>query len=117
MSNEVAINLVLVEVAVYRRAMRDPRFTIGIGVLKRADNPSKKMCTLDDQLHGKWKMLRWCLNVFEKIVSKHFHKSLTIITFRRRRLRKSICCKRSQFWPTAGWYFCMTANQHIDPNR
>ncbi|GFX02588.1 hypothetical protein TNCV_728421 [Trichonephila clavipes] len=76
---------------------RNPSFTNGIGVLKRADNPLDAMNTLDDRLHGTQKMLCWYLNVFEKIVVKHLHKSLKIHTSRRRRLRQSICRKRPQF--------------------
>ncbi|GFV37337.1 mariner Mos1 transposase [Trichonephila clavipes] len=62
------------------------------------------MNTLDDRLHGTLKMLRWCLNVFEKIVVKHLHKSLKIYTSRRRRLRESIRRKRHQFWQSDDWY-------------
>ncbi|GFX78511.1 uncharacterized protein TNCV_29511 [Trichonephila clavipes] len=62
------------------------------------------MKTLDDQLHGERKMLRWCLNVFEKIVVKHLHKSLKMHTSRRRRLRESICRKRPLFWQSDDWY-------------
>ncbi|GFY13800.1 hypothetical protein TNCV_985721 [Trichonephila clavipes] len=47
----------------------------GIGVLKRAENPSKTINALDYRLYKKRKMLRWCLNAFEKIVVKHLHKS------------------------------------------
>ncbi|GFU49872.1 hypothetical protein TNCV_4686371 [Trichonephila clavipes] len=43
-------------------------------------------------------MLRWCLNVFEKIVVKYLLKSLKIHTSRRRRLRESIRHKQPQFW-------------------
>ncbi|GFX59961.1 hypothetical protein TNCV_4984721 [Trichonephila clavipes] len=64
---------------------RDLRFTIGIGILKRADNPSKTMNTFDDRLHRTQKMLRLCLKVFEKTVAKHLYKSLKINTSRRRR--------------------------------
>ncbi|GFW48286.1 hypothetical protein TNCV_1108491 [Trichonephila clavipes] len=72
-----------------------PMFTIATGVLKRDDNPSKTIKTLDDRLHETRKMLRWCLNVFEKIVAKNLNKSLRLHTFRRRRLRESISRKRS----------------------
>ncbi|GFU82104.1 hypothetical protein TNCV_1326481 [Trichonephila clavipes] len=77
---------------------RNPRFTNNINVLKMADNTSKAMDTLDDRLQGKQKMLRWCLNMFGKIIVKHLHKSLKIHTFPRRRLRESIHRKQSQFW-------------------
>ncbi|GFV57819.1 hypothetical protein TNCV_3071981 [Trichonephila clavipes] len=70
-------------------------FTYGIGGLKRTDSPSN---TLDDRLHGTCKMLRWCLNVLEKIVVKHLLKSLKMPTSRRRRLRESIRGKRLRFW-------------------
>ncbi|GFT13628.1 transposable element Tcb2 transposase [Trichonephila clavipes] len=51
---------------------RYPRITNSIGILKRAENPSNTMNALDNpRLHRAWKMLRWCLNVFEKIVAKH----------------------------------------------
>ncbi|GFV52428.1 putative mariner transposase [Trichonephila clavipes] len=49
-------------------------------------------------------MLRWCLNVFEKIVVKHLHKSLKIHTSRRRRLKESIRRKKSQFRQSDDWY-------------
>ncbi|GFX09448.1 hypothetical protein TNCV_4698341 [Trichonephila clavipes] len=78
--------------------------TNGIGVLKRPDNPSKTMNTLDNRLHGTQKMLRWYLNVFEKIVVKQFHKSLNIHTSQRRCLRKSFRLKRAQFWQSKDWY-------------
>ncbi|GFX64993.1 hypothetical protein TNCV_451311 [Trichonephila clavipes] len=84
--------------------MRDPRFANGIGVLKRDDNPSKMMNSLDDRLHGTRKMLCWFLNLFEKIVVKHLHKSLKIHTSQIRRLRKSIRRKRPQFWQSDYWY-------------
>ncbi|GFX38157.1 hypothetical protein TNCV_3837561 [Trichonephila clavipes] len=61
---------------------QDPRFTNGIAMLKSADNPSNAMNKSNDRLHGMRKMLRWCLNVFEKIVVKHLHKSLKIHTSR-----------------------------------
>ncbi|GFU26173.1 integrase catalytic domain-containing protein [Trichonephila clavipes] len=73
-----------------RAPWRDPRFTNGIGVLKRVDNPLKTMDMLEDRLYGTRKMLRWCLNVFEKNVVKHLHKLLKIHTSRRRRLKESI---------------------------
>ncbi|GFU66657.1 hypothetical protein TNCV_3111411 [Trichonephila clavipes] len=56
------------------------RSKVGIGVLNRADNPSKTMNMLDDRLHGTREMLCWCLNVFEKIVVKHLHKLQKIHT-------------------------------------
>ncbi|GFT55265.1 hypothetical protein TNCV_4611381 [Trichonephila clavipes] len=78
---------------------RDPRFTNGIGVLKRAENPSKTMNTMEVlQLHGTRNMLRWCLNVFENIVARHLNKSLRLHTSRRHRLRESISRKWPQFW-------------------
>ncbi|GFX16831.1 hypothetical protein TNCV_2518091 [Trichonephila clavipes] len=84
---------------------RDPSFGNGIGVLKRAQNPSKTMIALDDLLlYGTRKMLRWCLNVFEKIVTKHLHKSLRLHTSRSRRLRESIHCKWPQFCQSDDWY-------------
>ncbi|GFX03571.1 hypothetical protein TNCV_4751561 [Trichonephila clavipes] len=70
--------------------LRDPRFTNGISVLKRADNPSKTMNTLGDRLHGTRKMLRWCLKVFEKIVAKHLKNSLRLHTSGIRRLREFV---------------------------
>ncbi|GFU35629.1 hypothetical protein TNCV_2099271 [Trichonephila clavipes] len=36
-------------------SLRDPKFTNGIGILKRADNPSKTISKLDDRLNGKRK--------------------------------------------------------------
>ncbi|GFV45050.1 hypothetical protein TNCV_907971 [Trichonephila clavipes] len=76
-----------------------------IGVLKRAENQSKTMNALDDlRLHGMRKMLRCCLNVFEKIVTKHLHKSLKLHTSRRCRLRESIRRKWPQFWQKDDWY-------------
>ncbi|GFU09579.1 hypothetical protein TNCV_3026261 [Trichonephila clavipes] len=63
-----------------------------------AENPSKTMNTLDDRLHGMRKMLRWCLNVFEKIIVQHLHKALKGHTSRRRRFRERIRRNRSQFW-------------------
>ncbi|GFW98680.1 hypothetical protein TNCV_2758581 [Trichonephila clavipes] len=80
------------------------------GILKRADNPLKTMNTLEDlRRHGTRKMLRWCLNVLEKIVVKHLHKSLKVHTSQRRRLRESIRRKRPQLRQsvTTG-IFCMT---------
>ncbi|GFU31900.1 hypothetical protein TNCV_1111551 [Trichonephila clavipes] len=44
------------------------------------------------------KMLRWFLNVFEKIVAKHLHKSLKLHTSRRHHLREPIRRKLPQFW-------------------
>ncbi|GFY25552.1 hypothetical protein TNCV_2486721 [Trichonephila clavipes] len=90
---------------------RSPRSTNGIEVLKRADNPSK-LNTFDNRLYGTQRMLRWCLNVFEKIVVKHLHKSLKLHTSRRRRLRESIRCSGRGMTDI----FCMTTHQHIDPN-
>ncbi|GFV38972.1 hypothetical protein TNCV_965381 [Trichonephila clavipes] len=76
-----------------------------IGVLKKAEIPSKTMNALDEfRLHGTRKMLHWSLNVFEKIVAGHLHKSPRLHTSRRRSLRKSIRRKRSQFWQSDGWY-------------
>ncbi|GFU73844.1 histone-lysine n-methyltransferase setmar-like protein [Trichonephila clavipes] len=63
------------------------------------------MNPLDDRLHGTRKMLRWCLNMFEKIVVKYLHKSLKIHTSRRCRLRESIRRKRPQFWQSDDWNF------------
>ncbi|GFW49882.1 hypothetical protein TNCV_1885451 [Trichonephila clavipes] len=56
------------------------------------------------QLHETLKMLRWCLDVFEKIVAKHLNKSLRLHTSRRRHLRESIRRKRLQFWRSDDWY-------------
>ncbi|GFV45561.1 hypothetical protein TNCV_4855831 [Trichonephila clavipes] len=58
----------------------------------------------DFRLHGTQKMLRWCLNVFEKIVDKHLHKLLRLHTSRSRRLRESIRRKRPNFWQSGDWY-------------
>ncbi|GFV87140.1 hypothetical protein TNCV_5113581 [Trichonephila clavipes] len=56
------------------------------------------MNALDDlRLHASRKMLRWCLNVLEKIVSNDLHKSLRLRTSRKRRLRESNCRKWPQF--------------------
>ncbi|GFW88638.1 hypothetical protein TNCV_829071 [Trichonephila clavipes] len=61
-------------------------------------------------------MLHWCLNVFEKIVIKHLHKSLKIHTSRRRRLKESICRKRPQFWQGDDWYLIYdNATAHRSP--
>ncbi|GFU85689.1 hypothetical protein TNCV_5126981 [Trichonephila clavipes] len=49
-------------------------------------------------------MLRWCLNVFEKIVDKHLKNLLRLQTSRRRHLRESIRRKRPQFWQSDDWY-------------
>ncbi|GFW08589.1 hypothetical protein TNCV_2776101 [Trichonephila clavipes] len=49
-------------------------------------------------------MLRFCLNVFEKIVAKHLHKLLKLHTSRRRRLKESIRRKQPQFWQNDDWY-------------
>ncbi|GFT85010.1 putative mariner transposase [Trichonephila clavipes] len=85
---------------------RDLRFTNGIGVLKKSENPLNTMNALDDlQLHGTRKMLCWCLNVFEKIAAKHLKKLLRLHTSRRRRLRESIYHKWPQFWQSDDWYF------------
>ncbi|GFX06414.1 hypothetical protein TNCV_2939421 [Trichonephila clavipes] len=49
---------------------RDQRFTKGNEAFKRAEIQLQPMSALDDlRLHGMRKMLRWCLNVFKKIVS------------------------------------------------
>ncbi|GFY34097.1 hypothetical protein TNCV_4983001 [Trichonephila clavipes] len=54
------------------------------------------MKALDDlRLQGAWKMLCWCLNVFEKIVTKYLSKSLRLHTGRHR-LKVSIHRKRPQ---------------------
>ncbi|GFU62777.1 hypothetical protein TNCV_2388161 [Trichonephila clavipes] len=77
----------------------DPWFTNDLGVLKWAKNPLIIMNALDDlRLNGTWKTLRWCLNVFEKIVAKHLNISLRLHISRRRRLMESIRRKRPQFW-------------------
>ncbi|GFT20109.1 hypothetical protein TNCV_4994721 [Trichonephila clavipes] len=49
-------------------------------------------------------MLRWCLNVFEKIVAKHLHKSLRLHTSRGRCLMESIRCKWPHVWQSDDWY-------------
>ncbi|GFX77473.1 hypothetical protein TNCV_1743721 [Trichonephila clavipes] len=41
---------------------------------------------------------------FEKIVTKHLHKSLCVYTFRRCRLWESIRRTRLQFWQIDDWY-------------
>ncbi|GFW77084.1 hypothetical protein TNCV_2725141 [Trichonephila clavipes] len=70
-----------------------------IRVLKKAENPSNSMNELDDlRLHERWKMLFWCLTVFEKIVAKQLDKFLRVHTSRRPRLREFICRKSPQFW-------------------
>ncbi|GFT25034.1 hypothetical protein TNCV_179491 [Trichonephila clavipes] len=84
---------------------RDSRFMNVIGVLKMAENPSKTMNALDDfRLHETRKMLRWCLNVLEKIVAKHLNKSLRLHPYRTRRLRESIRHKWPRFWQSADWF-------------
>ncbi|GFU72942.1 hypothetical protein TNCV_4636761 [Trichonephila clavipes] len=82
----------------------EPRFKNGIGCLKRADSPSKTMNTLDDRLHGTWKMLCLYLNVFVKIVVKRLHKPLKLHTSRKCLLRESIRRKRLQFWQSDDQY-------------
>ncbi|GFY12505.1 hypothetical protein TNCV_1799271 [Trichonephila clavipes] len=77
---------------------QNPRFSNSFGVLKTADNPLNTINALDDLwLHGRWKVLRWFLNMFEKIVAKHLNKSPKLHTARRRHLREFIRCKRPQF--------------------
>ncbi|GFW63459.1 hypothetical protein TNCV_401251 [Trichonephila clavipes] len=83
---------------------RDQMSVNSTEVLKRGDNPSNTMSTFGDRLHGMNKMLWWCLNVFEKIVVKHFQKSWKVHTARRRRLRESIRRKRPQFWQSDDLY-------------
>ncbi|GFW04196.1 hypothetical protein TNCV_2669611 [Trichonephila clavipes] len=86
-----------------------------IGVLKRAENSSNTITTLDDRrLLGTPKIagivgLRWCLNVFGKIVVKHLNKSLKIHTSLRRRKRPSSGRSGTDI-------FCVTTPQHIDPS-
>ncbi|GFV53488.1 hypothetical protein TNCV_4746361 [Trichonephila clavipes] len=89
----------------------------GIGVLKRAENPSKTKNALDDlRLNGMQKMLRWFLNVFQKIVAEHLQKLPRLHTSRRRRLRETIHRKRPHFWQSEDWYLLYETHQHIDPN-
>ncbi|GFX88895.1 hypothetical protein TNCV_2576021 [Trichonephila clavipes] len=84
---------------------RDPRFMNGNGVLKSAESSSKTMNALYDlRLHGTRTMLDWCLNMFEKIVAKHFNKSLRVNTPERHRLKESIRRKRPQFQKSDDWY-------------
>ncbi|GFW72078.1 hypothetical protein TNCV_4789661 [Trichonephila clavipes] len=64
-----------------------PRFTKGIGVLKRAENLLNTRNALDElRLHGTRKKLRWGLNVFKKIVAKHLNEPLKHHTSRRLRV-------------------------------
>ncbi|GFX20478.1 hypothetical protein TNCV_3488351 [Trichonephila clavipes] len=46
--------------------------------------------TKDDRLQGTRKMLRWCLNILEKIIVRRLHKPLKIHTSRIGCLRESI---------------------------
>ncbi|GFX84519.1 hypothetical protein TNCV_560341 [Trichonephila clavipes] len=96
---------------------RDTEFTNSIGVSKRAENPWSTKNALDDlRLHGTRKMLRLCLNVYKKIVTKYMNKSLTLYTSRRRHLTESLRCKKPQFLQSVmNDIFCMTMHQHIDP--
>ncbi|GFX20468.1 hypothetical protein TNCV_3488251 [Trichonephila clavipes] len=72
----------------------------GLGVLKRAENPSKTMNALDElRVYKTRKMLHCCLNEFEKIIVKHLHRSLKIHISQRRRLRESI-----RRWQRDDWY-------------
>ncbi|GFX15945.1 hypothetical protein TNCV_522521 [Trichonephila clavipes] len=65
------------------------------------------MNMLDDRLHGKWKMLRWCLNVFKNIVVRHLHKSLKELLPHDQTLNSDIYCQQlnrlklviDQKWP------------------
>ncbi|GFX27376.1 hypothetical protein TNCV_34751 [Trichonephila clavipes] len=61
-------------------------------------------------------MLHRYLNVFEKIVSKHLHKSLRLHSSQRRCLRESISRKRPHFWQNDDYYILHDKAQHIDPN-
>ncbi|GFW64378.1 hypothetical protein TNCV_274021 [Trichonephila clavipes] len=78
---------------------QEPRFPNSVGILINT------MDALHDfRLNETLKMLRWCLNVFGKIIDKHLHKSLRGHISRRRRLRESIRRKWSQFWQSGDWY-------------
>ncbi|GFX91260.1 mariner Mos1 transposase [Trichonephila clavipes] len=65
------------------------------------------MNTLYDQLHGTPKMLRWCLNVLEKIAVQHLHKLLKIHTSLRHRVRESIRRKRPNIWHNDNWHLLL----------
>ncbi|GFW63507.1 hypothetical protein TNCV_401731 [Trichonephila clavipes] len=92
-------------ICVVNLLFRYPSFTQGIGVLKRAENPSNSMSTLDDlRLYRTQEMLRWCVCVFKKIVVEHLNKSLKLHTLQRFRLKRSNRRKRPQFWQCDDWY-------------